>query len=241
MKELEDYDWFPEQIRCYQAQFIGSITNWLNVYKPIVPEVKKLVTENSSDLIQDLCSGSGIPANYIRDRGKDLPRIVCSDKFPQPFFNNPDYLQVPVDVLQLSADTHTCYIMFNAFHHFTDAQKVSIVQKIRAAHTPFIFSEILQPDLLTIVRVILSSVVVQLFTAPFIRPFSWGRLFFTYIIPVNIITVLYDGIISVFKSRSFSTYRSMFERLSDDQYSIAVERHSNWKYSLICIRGTKTK
>jgi hypothetical protein len=45
---------------------------------------------------------------------------------------------------------------------------------------------------------------------PFIRPLSLRRIFFTYILPVNLITITYDGIISVLKSRTADQYRSLF-------------------------------
>jgi hypothetical protein len=238
VKELEDYSWFPGIIRCYQAEFIGSVTTWLDIYQPIIPEVEDLVAQNHSDLIQDLCSGSGIPANYIRKYGRSLPRFILSDKYPRPFLKRENYLPAPVDVLNFHADTNTCYTMFNAFHHFGDDQQKEIIEKIMKARTAFLFVEILQPGLLSMLRVIITAAILQLLTAPFVKPFSLGRLFFTYIIPVNIFTVLYDGIISVFRSRSSSRYRSMFEKLSSENYKVSVDKYSSWKTTLICIKGS---
>jgi hypothetical protein len=45
---------------------------------------------------------------------------------------------------------------------------------------------------------------------PFIRPFSLKRMIFTYIIPINIITITFDGIVSVLKSRSVKQYQGLF-------------------------------
>lgn len=241
MKELEDQSWFPHQVRCYQAQFIGSITSWFNIYRPIVIEVEELVKANRSDLIQDLCSGSGLPPEYLRKHGKTLPRILMSDKFPEPFLKHENYLPVPVDVLKLSPDANTCYTMFNAFHHFNSEQQTAIIKNIMNARTAFLFVEILQPGPFTMLRVILTSTIVQLLTAPFVKPFSWGRLLFTYIIPVNIFTVLYDGIISVIKSKSISRYKNELETLSDQDYSVSVSKCRGWKTTLICIKGTRRK
>jgi len=43
----------------------------------------------------------------------------------------------------------------------------------------------------------------------FIKPFSLIRLLFTYILPVNILTITYDGMISVLKSRSLKQYQTL--------------------------------
>jgi hypothetical protein len=60
----------------------------------------------------------------------------------------------------------------------------------------------------------LTTIGVLLFS-PFIKPFSWQRLFFTYIIPINIITISFDGIISVLKSRSFNAYKKLYSGVNN--------------------------
>jgi len=55
-----------------------------------------------------------------------------------------------------------------------------------------------------------------LLLAPFVKPFSLGRLFFTYVVPVNVLTITWDGVISVLRARTAEQYRSQFEALGAD-------------------------
>jgi len=241
MKELEDHSWFPPTFRRYQADYIGSLVKWLSVYRPVVPELEQLVATAHPLFMQDLCSGSGIPAVYMQKHVKNIPQTMLSDKFPsKQFRDNPQmiYIRQSTDVLALEPLPRICYTMYNAFHHFTDEQQKELANKMAENKNPFLFVEILQPGILTMIRVILASTVLQLLTAAFVKPFSLKRLFFTYIVPVNLFTVLFDGIISVFKSRSASYYRRSLQKLSIHEFEITLGQYNNWKGSLIFIKGS---
>ena len=67
IKELEDYSWFPQTLRRWQMEFIGSIAVWTKLYQPLAPVLQQLIEENKIIALQDLCSGSGIPAVYIHN------------------------------------------------------------------------------------------------------------------------------------------------------------------------------
>ena len=241
MKELEDHSWFPTMFRRYQAEYIGSMVKWLGVYRPLVSELERLVESTRPQFIQDLCSGSGIMAIYIQKHVSNIPQTILSDKFPDASFKNDanlTYLKKSIDVIWLIPDPQICYTMYNAFHHFSSDQQKELVSKMALRKSPFLFAEILQPGVLTVLRIIFAATILQLFTAPFIKPFSLKRLFFTYIIPVNLLTVLYDGIISVFKSRSAHFYRRLLEGASDDNFLVTIAQYNNWKGTLLFIKGT---
>ena len=86
IKELEDYSWFPPLLRRYQADYIGSMVAWLGVYRPLIPLATQLVNVNTPVMIQDLCSGSGIPAMYMQQQVKGFPKTLLSDKYPDTAF-----------------------------------------------------------------------------------------------------------------------------------------------------------
>jgi hypothetical protein len=60
-------------------------------------------------------------------------------------------------------------------------------------------------------KVLFMTTAGTLLLTPFIRPFSFRRLLFTYVLPLNIITITYDGIVSVCRSTSAGGYQKMFE------------------------------
>ena len=244
IKELEDYNWFPKIFRRFQQEYIGSIIIWTRFYQPLVPVIRLLLNENNVNTVQDLCSGSGMPAICMQRQLGGHGKTILSDKFPEPTFQDDAavaYLKLEVDVLQLKPEQNICYTMYNAFHHFTDMEKQGLVQKMQATGAPFIIAEVLEPGLLTMLKIILTTTAVQLLTAPFVRPFSLLRLLFTYIIPVNVFTVTYDGIISVLKSRSVKQYQILLQEMGNEIYKITVHRYAGWKGAVICIKGHPKK
>lgn len=241
MKELEDLPWFPAMFRRFQLQYIGSLVQWLHIYRPLMPHLLQLVENCQPQQMQDLCSGGGEPVRYYRSQLPQLPACYLSDKFPDTDFTNEPglhYLPQSVDVLTLEPQPSTCCTMFNGFHHFTTAQQQELVRKMAHSRSPFLFAEILEPGPITLLKIIIMTTVAQAVTAPFVRPVSYKRLFFTWIIPVNLFTVLYDGVISVFKSKTAAAYRRQLEHLGNAQYAVTVNSRFNWKGRLIFITGT---
>ena len=241
IKELEDHGWFPNLFRRYQAEYIGSIVNWLKLYRPLVAELQHLIDTNNAIVIQDLCSGSGIPAIDMHRQLKGKHPMILSDKFPVRTFTGGSeisYVQEEVDVLLLEPQPSVCYTMYNGFHHFTVAEQQLLIKKMVMVRNPFLIAEILTPGIFTMFKIIFAATLLQLFTAPFVKPFSFLRLFFTYIIPVNLFTVLYDGIISVVRSKTVNQYEHLMGNLSTTDLKISVDNYSNWKGSIVCIKGT---
>lgn len=244
IKELEDYNWFPKIFRRFQMEYIGSIIQWVHFYQPLLPVFKILLKGNNINTIQDLCSGSGLPAVYIQEQIGDEYKTILTDRFPESSFadtNTVNYLQLKSDVLELIPEDGKCYTMYNAFHHFNQQQQLQITQQLQAAKAPFVFAEILEPDIITLFKIIFTTTILQILTAPFVRPFSLPRLFFTYIIPVNIFTVTYDGVISVLKSKSVKQYQHLLQTFMNNNYELSVQKYSSWKGTIICITGNPQK
>lgn len=244
IKELEDYNWFPKIFRRFQMEYIGSIIQWVQFYKPLVPVLKRLLKENDTNTIHDLCSGSGLPAVYLQEQMGEEYKTILTDKFPESSFVNTttvNYLHKESDVMDLLPVQGRCYTMYNAFHHFNQLQQLQIIQKMQTANAPFVFAEILEPDVLTLLKIIFTTTVLQLVTAPFVRPFSLLRVLFTYVIPVNVFTVTYDGIVSVLKSKSVKQYQKLMHEVTNSSYELSVQQYSSWKGAVICIKGNPKK
>lgn len=224
MKELEDYTWFPSVLRNFQTEFIGYIASRFNVYEPFVKYLKSLSLPVQS--MTDLCSGSGEPAIKIFNQSTIFHTLILSDKYPNPVQRGNDkffYEKESEDVLKMKFKAGTCYTMFNSFHHFTDKDKLAIVEKIHMAGSAAFLVEILEPGIICFLK-ILATTIGNFLLTPFVKPFSFNRLFLTYIIPINIFTVMYDGIFSVLKSSSARQYQKLFINFGD---SIKVLRIKN--------------
>ncbi|HCS19284.1 MAG TPA: hypothetical protein DIW47_01770 [Bacteroidetes bacterium] len=233
MKELEDHSWFPPFLRNFQTEFIGFVVARFHVYEGFVQHLKTLNLPLQP--MTDLCSGSGEPAISIFRKSGCFSQLFLSDKYPNalPFKDgNTVHTILQSDVLEMEFQSGTCYTMFNAFHHFTDEDKIKIVQKMQFSGSRAFLVEVLEPTPFCLLKVFVTGTLGSLLLTPLIFPFSLRRLFFTYVFPVNILTITFDGVVSVYKSRSVKHYQKLFTGLGE---TIKTFRLSNGLFSLIVI------
>lgn len=215
--ELEDQKWFPPLLRRMQLEYIGWLVGFLRVYQPLLPLLEQL--GRNQNRIHDLCSGSGGPAIWLSGHLKNP--WTLSDVYPaspQHLGDQIFYLQDSVDVLSLKTDPEVIYTMFNAFHHFTNEQQGQILRKL--SHSRFVIAEILKPSPVDFIKIFCTTTLLQVLCAPFIKPFSFRRLIYTWILPINLITVTWDGLVSVLRSLPESRYRSFVELLKREGIDI---------------------
>jgi len=75
--------------------------------------------------------------------------------------------------------------------------------------------------------VILPVVFTPLFVAlatPFIRPFRWGRLFWTYVVPLVPLTCLWDGLVSQLRAYTVEELDRLTGDLAPDSYQWRTDR-----------------
>ena len=67
--------------------------------------------------------------------------------------------------------------------------------------------------------VMLFSPILILLVTPFIKPFTWKKLFWTYLIPLIPLTGLWDGIVSYLRTYSPGELEDLIEGLESDDYA----------------------
>ncbi len=235
LKELEDYPWFPSYLRKMQLEYVGWISVQLELYRPILKEIIKF----PSNQWIDLASGSGWPAFYLQKNATHQIHYTLSDLYPDSVSNE---VKKQVEVEPASLDLNKFqplngkqYSLFNAYHHFSSAQQKQLIKKMKEAKASCIIAEVLEPSLLSFIQVTLAAFIVQPLTAWTIRPFSFLRMITTYLIPVQLVTVAWDGWLSVIKSKNVNQYKELLREFIDNQYSIEVRRIQKLQGNLIVI------
>lgn len=235
LKELEDYPWFPSYLRKMQLEYVGWISVQLQLYRPLLKVLDKFASENWIDL----ASGSGWPAFYLQQNASSQIHYTLTDLYPESVSNevskHVDVEVQPLNLIDFQPESGKQYSMFNAFHHFTSAQQKEIIKKIKEAKASCIIAEVLEPSWLCFIQVSLAAFILQPLTAWAIRPFSIVRIITTYIVPIQLITVAWDGWLSVLKSKSVIQYKALVSDLTDNQYSIEVKRIKQLRGNLIVI------
>ena len=239
IKELEDYSWFPAILRQYQMELIGMIVTVFGLYRNVANIIKTDLKMSNQTYIIDLCSGSGLPAIYIHQKLEinDL-KTLLTDKYPQNVVleNGISYKQDSFDINDLNPGADNYYTMYNAFHHLSDDEQKRLIEKIIDSKSRLMIVEIVQPTLIDIGLVTFASTLGVLLICPLIKPHDWKRILFTYILPVNIITVLIDGYISVFKSISKNDYIKKMHKYFPNNTEIFVSQHTSFPTRIITIK-----
>ncbi|MDP4628128.1 MAG: hypothetical protein NWS34_00350 [Schleiferiaceae bacterium] len=224
LKELEDYSWFPPVLRKMQLEYVGWISASLAVYRPL----GTIMEGFPSNQWTDLASGSGWPALYLKNKATNPIFFRLTDWYPhsasEEVLKHMEYDTQPLNLLNFQPEAGQQYSMFNAFHHFTTQEQKQIITKMKEAKAGFIIAEVLEPSLLSFIQVTLAALLVQPLSAWAIRPFSFLRIATTYLVPIQLATVAWDGWLSVLKSKTLAQYQDLVRGVSSSEYVIQVER-----------------
>ena len=235
LKELEDYSWFPPVLRKMQLEYVGWISASLAVYRPL----GKIMEGFPSNQWIDLASGSGWPALYLKKKATDPIFFRLTDWYPnsasKEVLKHMEYDPEPLNLLDFQPEAGQQYSMFNAFHHFTTQEQKQIITKMKEAKAGFIIAEVLEPSLLSFIQVTLAALLVQPLSAWAIRPFSFLRIATTYLVPIQLATVAWDGWLSVLKSKTLAQYQDLVRDISSSEYVIQVARIPQLRGNLIVL------
>jgi len=207
--EFEDQSWFPGVIREYMTDFLSHMGGWSKI--PYVPFTERLADamRRTGDLrVVDLCSGGGGPALVIatelRERLGKPVALVLTDLYPSPARVKharavlPPWVELEtrsIDAQDVPEELAGFRLVCNGFHHLRPEQARACLQDAVNKRRGVALVELTQRSPLSVLQVALGTAT-QLAVTPFIKPFRWGRLLFTYLLPVVPLCTLWDGIVS---------------------------------------------
>ena len=118
----------------------------------------------------------------------------------------------PVDAAAMPTGLRGFRTMFTAFHHSTpEAARANLADAVRKGQGIGIF-EVTERSARCIAGTLISPLLV-LAATPFIRPFRWSRLLWTYLVPLVPALVLWDGVVSCLRSYPPDEMRALAEGL----------------------------
>ena len=204
--ELEDQPWFPAVVRDLATDYLHFIQHAVKLEGALLPLVRKALSEGRTTRIVDLCSGGSgpVPALVERLNAEGMPvTATLTDLYPNAAAfeaisaasrGGITFEPGPVDARAVPPSLAGLRTIFNGFHHLKPADARAVLHAAAAARQPIAIFEVSERSLRTL-PVVLTPLFVWLVT-PFMRPFLWRRLLFTYPIPLVPLTCLWDGIVS---------------------------------------------
>lgn len=247
--EFEDQRWFPNFLRNYGTDFLQFLSNKTGMFKPIVPKLKQTLLQCNTHTIIDLGSGGGgglLGLNTALSTVLPDVKIILTDYFPNiPAFrytmqqsDNFSYVADPVDARLVPPELTGLRTQFLSFHHFRPSDALQILQNAVDAHAPIAIFEGQERSFPSLLAMFFSPITVLL-TTPFIRPFKWGRLLFTYLLPVVPLFVWWDGIISSLRTYSLREMNNLCAQVSgSDRYNWEVGKVRSGPSKILYLIGT---
>jgi hypothetical protein len=227
--EFEDLSWFPEILRNYGTDFLQFSANEFDIYKNVMPIIEKGVESTGNNTIIDIASGGGGGMIKIAEHLKNsIPhvKIILSDYYPNiPAFKRvkakqPDvfeFIEYSVNAMNVPTALQGFRTQFLSFHHFRPKEAKTIIQNAVDNRQAIGIFEIQQRNFKNFIQRLFSPIAVLLMT-PFIKPFKFDRIFFTYLIPIIPLFILWDGIISVLRTYTETELKQMISEVKNHPF-----------------------
>lgn len=237
--EFEDQSWFPQIFRNYVTDFLRFTSDKYDIYQTIVPLLLKGIEKTEKPQIIDIAAGGGggwlSLSKHLFARKPDL-KIILSDYFPNiPAFKklageggkNFEYIETPIDARKVPSELIGLRTQFLSFHHFQPEDAVKILQNAVDSKSPICIIEAQERSVICLIAMLISPLNV-LISTPFIKPFSVGRVIFTYLIPVVPLVVLWDGIVSMLRTYSIAEMHELVAKVQNgDSFEWEIGRKEN--------------
>lgn len=225
--EFGDQTWFPSIWRELLTDFLGYIGN-LNAtpYQPFVEKLHAAMKLCCTDQILDLGAGGGGPspsfAAILReqnitltfqqsDLSPNLPRLQQLAADHEGF----RVIEESVDATKVPPHLEGFRLLSNVFHHFRPLQARQILADAVRQQQGIAIFETLGRSPLALLSTLFSPLSLLLMT-PMIRPFRWSRLLFTYLCPMLLPIVMWDGLFSCLRVYSPTELHALVQSLEEE-------------------------
>jgi hypothetical protein len=225
--EWEDLSWFPADWRDYGTNYLNFLAVKADIYKAVVPLIKKgIEAGNGQDWIDSASGGGGgilKLAGHLKTEIPNLnvtltdyyPNIKAFERLKEEGGDLISYENLKVNAMEMPLHLQGKFrSLFGAFHHFRPEEGKKILQNAVDTRSPIAIFEPLNRNFLSFFSMLFVIPNVLLLT-PFIRPFNWKVLPFIYLLPLIPLYVLWDGIASIFRMYSKKELESLVGNLEN--------------------------
>jgi len=227
--EIEDQEWCPRAVRDGVTDYLQFILAVTKTYESIVPILATALQRIGARCVIDLCSGAAGPWPSLQPAlaRSGLNVSVClTDRYPnveafklsRRVTNHAlSYYPQPVDAMRVPGELAGFRTMFTAFHHFRpEAALTVLADAVRKRQGIAVFDATERSG--RALLLMLLTPLMLLVVSPFIRPFRWSRLLWTYLIPLIPAVTLFDGLVSCLRTYSVQELKALTAGLDASDY-----------------------
>ena len=233
--EIGDQPWCPRGIRRGVTDYCRFVTEHSGYFNVVAPLLADAIKKTGARRVLDMGSGAGGPwfslLPKLRRLGVDAP-VCLSDYDPnvealewarKRSGGAVAYHPEPVDATDVPAELTGFRTMFSAFHHLRPEQARAALADAAAKGQPIAVFDGTRPQL-WLLPLLLGTPLRVLLVTPFIRPFRWSRLFWTYLVPALPLVLLFDTVVSLLRMYSVEDKRELTAGLDGYVWDIGTVR-----------------
>lgn len=213
------------------TDYLRFIFNATHLYQPVLPKLHALLVQTGTNQLLDLCSGGSGPLLNIQAGLKNTfhknVQVILSDKYPNiPAFQlmqaqsqgNITYLRESIDATSVSGSIEGVRTLFSGAHHFHPTMLESVFCNAVSTKKSIAFFDGGDRSVVVMLAMLFIHPILFLLATPFLKPFRFSRLLFTYLIPIIPFCTIWDGIISITRLYTPEQFLSMAKKASTDGY-----------------------
>ncbi len=232
--EFMDLPWYPQTFRRIQTDYLQFVATLGSGHKNLIPLFARALQHAGTTEIVDLCSGGTGPWLRLQEHFKQAGLTVSvklTDKYPDPEAvqrwggaaqQGIEYLVEPVDAMSVPPQLKGMRTLFEGFHHFKPEQARAILQDAVEKRTAIgIVEASLKPPLgfFLLLLAPLTTILGYFLMTPFIKPRTFSRFLWTYLLPIVPLTTCWDGIVSLLRVYSPRMLRELTGSLQSQNYT----------------------
>jgi hypothetical protein len=238
--EFEDQNWLPKAVRKGVTDYLRYVFKVLNFYSPAIPFIAEGLSKTKEENIIELCSGGGGPVETMQKKLFTILnrkiKIILTDKYPNVSTyeyiktktkGDIDYLSESVDATRVNGEVKGFRTMFTAFHHFKPEEVMAILKNAVDQSAGIAIFDVGDRSFFTIFGNLIINPVAIIICTPFFMPFSFSRIFYTYLVPLIPFCAMWDGVVSMFRLYSVEEVVELTKQLDTEKYTWKVGKIRN--------------
>jgi hypothetical protein len=216
--EIHDLAACPSSLRDALTDFLAFSENLAGAYDLAGPLLASAVHDTQARRIVDLCSGGGGPWHRLAPL-VGLPVLLTDLRPNRRGAGGFSFHPHPVDARAVPAELDGFRTMFTAFHHFTPREARAILEDaVRRRQGIGIFELARRaPREIAVIALTWLGVVLAV---PFMRPWRWSRVLWSYLPPVLPLIGTFDGVVSCLRTYSKAELAGLVQGLDSYTWDI---------------------
>ena len=194
MFQFTDQRWFPPLLSQLVHEFLVWFVGRVHAARPFVPFLMEALDGAAERRILDITTGAGSGVETLLP---ELPERVEAVSFQYP--------DVP-------ADRPGLYTLVNGLHRLPPPEATELFRRLGSSGQPLLIVEGNNDNWWQAVGMLVFAPISAVLSAPFVRPFRFTRLLFTYLIPVLPLLIGFDGAAALFKLYSPADLDALVKR-----------------------------